>query len=272
MEWQRPSRTGHTCTSYGRRAPPGCGRWACPFSWRCCRTGRTWMSSHLQQGQRNIGESHFQLPIVVPVNTRSLRTARGEPISPGRLSGQKNKKSGIRRAQTMVFRKVWFCSFLNRSSFYCASVAVISGETVNQTTLPYVSSERQMVVKKKKKKTCLILIITPLQTDSTQTQSQLFTECSLMFSFTPLLSASIQQPLLLKSGCFHYMEIIQFPQSSLERACECVSARMFGEQTRTSLCSLSDYQGRWWSAQLNGTPVKAEVHCVFNQIQPLTGR
>lgn len=94
-EWQRPSRTGHTCTSYGRRAPPGCGRWACPFSWRCCHTGRTWMSSHLQQGQRNIGESHFQSPIVVPVNTQSLRTARGEPISPARLCGQKNKKSSV---------------------------------------------------------------------------------------------------------------------------------------------------------------------------------
>lgn len=37
-----------------------------------------------------------------------------------------------------------------------------------------------------------------------------------MFSFTPRLSASTQQLLLFKKRCFNYMEIIQFPQSSLD--------------------------------------------------------
>lgn len=113
-EWQRPSHTGRTCTSYGRRAPPGCGRWACPSSWRWRRIGRTWMSSHLWQGWRNICKSHFQLSIVGPLNTQSSRTARGEPISPGRLCGQRNTKRGISLHQTTpnnVFRKVWFWVF-----------------------------------------------------------------------------------------------------------------------------------------------------------------
>lgn len=59
-EWQRPSHIGRTCTSYGRRAPPGCGRWACPSSWRWRRTGHTWMSSHLWQRQVSVCKSHFQ--------------------------------------------------------------------------------------------------------------------------------------------------------------------------------------------------------------------
>lgn len=57
-EWQKPSRTGRTCTSCGRRAPPGCGRWACPSSWRWRHTGHTWMFSHLQQGK----DEHLQEP------------------------------------------------------------------------------------------------------------------------------------------------------------------------------------------------------------------
>lgn len=43
-----------------------------------------------------------------------------------------------------------------------------------------------------------------------------------VFLHASALSASIQQPLLLPSGCFHYMAIIQFPQSSLESVCLCV--------------------------------------------------
>ncbi len=51
----------------------------------------------------------------------------------------------------MVFRKVWFCGFLffffsTEVVFYCVSVADIPGETVKQTALPYVPSERRMVL------------------------------------------------------------------------------------------------------------------------------
>lgn len=105
-------------------------------------------------------EEHWWEPFPVTYccackHTVFTHSKRGTNFHRGDCVGRKIKRAAfhcIRRAQTMVFRKVWFCSFLNRSSFYCASVAVISGETVNQTTLPYVSSERQMVLWKKKKK------------------------------------------------------------------------------------------------------------------------
>lgn len=130
-EWQRPSRTGRTCTSYGRRGPPGCERWACPSSWRWSRTGRTWTSSHLQQGQKNKSVSHFQASIVGPLYTRSSHTARGEPISPGRLCRQTKYKE----------ERFSHFSCLGHFIFYCVSGAVNPGEVLKP--LCPVSSECQ---------------------------------------------------------------------------------------------------------------------------------
>lgn len=51
-EWRRLSHTGHTCTSCVHHAPPVCVRSVCPCAWRWRRTGRTWMSSHLDGKNR----------------------------------------------------------------------------------------------------------------------------------------------------------------------------------------------------------------------------
>lgn len=57
---------------------------------------------------------------------------------------------------------VFFNLFFYRS-LYCVSIADIPGDTVKQTVLPYVSSERQVVLYK----TCLILLIIPWKSTKT---------------------------------------------------------------------------------------------------------
>lgn len=168
----------------------------------------------------------------MPLNIQSSRSARGDPISPGRLCGQRNYKEGCFIAPDNS--KQWSLerSGKQKSSFIVYICSWIHPWRNGKANFSAICLFWTINVGSQCKKTCPILLIIPLKSTKTPgrqysdsklgAQSQLFTEWSLMFSFTPPLSASIQQPLLLKRGCFHYMEIIPFPQSSLERLRVCL--------------------------------------------------
>lgn len=170
MEWRRPSRTGRTCTFCDRHEPPGCARWACPSSWRWSRTGRTWTSSHLQPRQRDtqpfavICCRYFKHTFI-----HSSCAASWRPVSPPGWMCRRKVQKGMFHCTKITPHNVlvWVFYF----SFYCVSEANILEELLRLL---------QHMIRKKKSTS----LYEPLQTDSVQTV-QLFTECRMMFSFTP---------------------------------------------------------------------------------------